>query len=217
MATGKTSSATFDFERAALRAGQAPVAGVDEAGRGPWAGPVVAAAVVLDPHRIPKGLNDSKVLTARQRDRLFDEIAATSDFGVGVCGVDQIDEINILRATMRAMRTAVANLKVAPLLVLVDGNLLPEIPMSGRAVVDGDALSQSIAAASIVAKVTRDRMMVELGRELPLYGFGRHKGYGTAEHRAAIAAHGVTAHHRRSFKPIRLALELQNSTSGEAN
>jgi ribonuclease HII len=121
MARGKPSSATFKFERAAMRAGQVPVAGVDEAGRGPWAGPVVAAAVVLDPDQVPKGLNDSKMLTPVRRDRLFDEIVATSDFGVGICDVGEIDQINILRATMRAMQIAVASLKIAPALVLVDG------------------------------------------------------------------------------------------------
>lgn len=179
-----------------------PVAGIDEAGRGPWAGPVVAAAVILDPDAIPDGLNDSKKLTAERRDRLYEDIITCADYGVGIGTVERIDRDNILQTTFWSMAEAVRQLKARPALALVDGNKLPELPCDARAVVKGDALCLSIAAASIVAKVTRDRMMADLAAEHPGYGWERNKGYGTREHSDALKRLGPTAHHRRSFKPI---------------
>jgi ribonuclease HII len=200
---------TFELEAAELQLGFGPIAGVDEAGRGPWAGPVVAAAVILDAANIPDGLNDSKVMTEAQRERVFAEIVATACFGIGVGCVERIDRENIEQATHFAMCSAIAALGVQPGLVLIDGNRLPKLlQCRSRAIVKGDAKCLSIAAASIVAKVTRDRMMVALAREFPTYGFERHKGYGVPEHRAALDRHGVSPHHRRSFKPIQLALRL---------
>jgi ribonuclease HII len=198
--------ATYKAERAARAAGHSPVAGVDEAGRGPWAGPVVAAAVILDPDAIPDGIADSKALTETQRERVFDEIYRTAQVGVGICSAAEIDAINILNATMSAMRAALANLPVRPALALIDGNRVPEASVPARAIIKGDATSLSIAAASIVAKVTRDRIMIELGRQHPGYGFERHKGYGTPQHQRGIAKFGVMNQHRKTFKPIRLAL-----------
>ena len=200
--------ATFELEDIELKVAGGPIAGVDEAGRGPWAGPVVAAAVVLNPARIPDGINDSKALSPAVRERLYDEICAASAYGVGVADVRRIDRINILQATMWAMTQAVAALPGVPRLVLVDGNKLPRLACSGRAIVGGDARCLSIAAASIIAKVTRDRLMVALGQEYPDYGFERHKGYGTPEHQAAVERHGVTPHHRRSWQPVQYALGI---------
>ena len=181
----------------------APVAGVDEAGRGPWAGPVVAAAVVLDPARVPAGLDDSKKLSAKRREMLAVEIRAVSEVGVGVGSVAEIDEINIARANDLAMARALAVLPVRPGFVLVDGNWVPRVlDLPARAIPKGDTLSLSIAAASIIAKVTRDRIMGDLATQHPGYGWERNQGYGTAEHRAALERLGVTPHHRRSFKPI---------------
>lgn len=201
-------AATFELEVIELKVAGGPIAGVDEAGRGPWAGPVVAAAVVLDPARIPDGIDDSKALSPAARERLYDEIRATSAYGVGVADVDRIDRINILQATMWAMAQAVTALPGVPRLVLVDGNKSPRLACEARAIVGGDARCLSIAAASIIAKVTRDRLMVTLGHEYPHYGFERHKGYGTPEHQAAVARHGVTPHHRRSWQPVQYALGL---------
>jgi ribonuclease HII len=201
--------ASFELEAVELEIHGGPVAGVDEAGRGPLAGPVVAAAVILDPKRIPEGIADSKVLDAEVRRALYQQILATAQVGVGVAGVDRIDAENILNASLWAMADAVDDLPCRPKLVLVDGNKVPpRLQCASRAIVRGDAKCLSIAAASIIAKVTRDTMMVELAREYPGYGFERHKGYGTAEHHAAIERHGVTPHHRRSFKSIQLALGL---------
>jgi len=200
---------TFDLEAAELALDQGPVAGVDEAGRGPWAGPVVAAAVILDPARIPQGINDSKALEPEDRERLHDGIYATAlAIGVGVGDVERIDRDNILAATMWAMTAAVANLALAPRLVIVDGNRAPPLKHRTRTIVKGDAKCLSIAAASIIAKVTRDRLMTKLALSLPGYGFERHKGYGTPEHRQALARLGITEHHRRSFRPVQLALGL---------
>ena len=198
--------ATFELEANELQLGNGPVAGVDEAGRGPWAGPVVAAAVILDPDRIPRSIADSKVLLPEERELIFPRILATAQVGIGIADVGRIDRVNILNATLWAMAEAVAGLGVAPRLVLIDGNRAPKLRAETRTIIKGDARCLSIAAASIVAKVTRDRLMVELGRRLPHYGFERHKGYGTPEHQAALKAHGVTDHHRRSFKPVQLAL-----------
>lgn len=182
------------------------VAGVDEAGRGPWAGPVVAAAVVLDRKRCPAGLDNSKRLSEPVRERLFGEISACAIVGLGQASVAEIDALNIHWATMLAMERAVAALGRAVDHVLVDGNRLPRWGHAATAIVGGDALCLSISAASIMAKVTRDRLMAGLDGECPGYGWGRNKGYGTAEHSRALAALGVTAHHRRSFAPVRARL-----------
>jgi ribonuclease HII len=200
--------ATFELEAIELELNGGPIAGVDEAGRGPLAGPVVAAAVVLDPAFISDGIADSKALDAKSRQSVYQAIVATARVGIGVAGVDRIDSDNILNASLWAMAQAVARLDCRPRLVLVDGNKVPNVECSTRAIVQGDAKCLSIAAASIVAKVVRDAMMAELARDYPHYGFDRHKGYGTREHHEAIARHGVTPHHRRSFRPVQLALGL---------
>ncbi len=189
----------LDFELAA----GGVVAGVDEAGRGPWAGEVVAGAVILDYARIPAGLNDSKKLTKQNREFLYDEIMANAIVGVGVASVEEIDRLNILEATKLAMQRAVAGLLTKPDLALIDGNKAPMLPCKTQTIIGGDAKSLSIAAASIIAKVTRDRMMDELAQQHPQYGWERNAGYGTKIHQEALAKHGITAHHRRSFKPIR--------------
>jgi len=177
------------------------IAGVDEAGRGPWAGPVVAAAVIFT-GKPPAGIHDSKQLPAEERERLFPKIQAVAYVGIGIAGVDVIDEINIYHATHAAMCEAIKNLACAPAAVLVDGNRYPKLDMPAEALVGGDALSLSIAAASIIAKVTRDRIMRELAGNFPLYAWERNKGYGTPEHAAALRQYGVTCHHRRSFRPV---------------
>ena len=199
---------TFELESAELQLGSGPVAGVDEAGRGPWAGPVVAAAVILDPLRIPANIDDSKALDEDARVFLFNRIMKTAIVGVGIADVERIDRDNILAATLWAMTQAVAALSTSPRLVLIDGNRAPRMTFETRTIIKGDAKCLSIAAASIIAKVTRDRMMVTLAREYPIYGFDRHKGYGTPEHQAAITRHGESPLHRRSFKPVQLALGL---------
>lgn len=182
------------------------VAGVDEAGRGPWAGPVVAAAVVLDRARVPPGLDDSKTLNAGARERLFAALQGKAIIGVGHASVVEIDTLNILQATMLAMTRAVAALGCDVDHVLVDGNRLPHWAYSATAIVGGDGQSASIAAASIIAKVTRDRMMAALDAECLGYGWATNRGYGTAQHQRALAALGVTEHHRRSFAPVRARL-----------
>lgn len=199
---------TFELESAELQLGMSPIAGVDEAGRGPWAGPVVAAAVILDPSRIPDNIDDSKALDEDGRAFIYNRLIKVADIGVGIAEIDRIDRDNILGATLWAMQQAVAQLKSKPRLVLVDGNRAPRLPSETRTIVKGDAKCLSIAAASIVAKVTRDRIMIALARDYPGYGFERHKGYGTPEHQAAIDAFGVCVVHRRSFKPVQLALGL---------
>lgn len=187
----------------AVSGGNAPVCGVDEAGRGPWAGPVVAAAVMLDRDAIPEGLDDSKKLSARMRERLFDRIMDTAIVGVGVASVSEIDRLNILRANDLAMCRAVRALESAPGVALIDGNRVPpDLACKAHALVGGDRLSLSIAAASIVAKVTRDRIMARLAASHPGYGWETNQGYGTAAHRMGLARLGVTPHHRRSFKPV---------------
>lgn len=186
--------------------GVALVAGVDEAGRGPLAGPVVAAAVILDDQKRIKGLNDSKVLTQLQRERLFDEIRAKAlAFCVAEASVEEIDTLNILHATMLAMKRAVDGLRLPPQRVLVDGNRLPRWRYAAEAVVGGDASVASISAASILAKVTRDQICVEHEQRWPQYGFAAHKGYSTAQHLAALDEHGPCEWHRRSFEPVRVA------------
>lgn len=177
------------------------IAGVDEAGRGPWAGPVVAAAVIFF-GKPPKGINDSKQLTAEAREALFPKIQAVAHVGVGIIGVESIDDLNIYHATHAAMCEAVRNLPSTPAAVLVDGNRYPKFEVPAEALVGGDALSLSIAAASIIAKVTRDRIMSELAPVFPEYAWQRNKGYGTPEHVVALKQYGVTCHHRRSFRPI---------------
>jgi len=199
---------TFELEAAEHQLGSRPIAGVDEAGRGPWAGPVVAAAVILDPDKIPANIDDSKTLDEDSRAFLYRRIMKVAIVGVGIADVDRIDRENILGATLWAMAQAVNQLGEVPKLVLVDGDKTPRIPMSVRAIVKGDSKCLSIAAASIIAKVTRDRLMMDFARNYPGYGFERHKGYGTPEHQAAIAKLGVSALHRRSFRPVQLALGL---------
>ncbi|PUE19484.1 ribonuclease HII [Limnohabitans sp. WS1] len=179
------------------------MAGVDEAGRGPLAGPVVAAAVILDELNPILGLNDSKKLTAKRREALFDEIRARAlCFAIAEASVEEIDQINILQATLLAMKRAVEGLRLVPKLVLVDGNRLPTLAMHSEAIVKGDALVPAISAASILAKVHRDRLCAEMHERYPVYGFDQHKGYGTAQHMAALQAHGPTNCHRMTFAPV---------------
>ncbi len=206
---------TLFHEKRALRRGAGIVAGVDEAGRGPLAGPVVVAAVVLDRRRIPDGLDDSKKLTADQRARLHDEIVACASVSVVAAPVSIIAELNILWATMWAMRRAVLGLSLAPDHVLVDGNRLPaDLPCAAEAVIGGDGLSLSIAAASIVAKVTRDRMCEIMDCEEPQFGFASHKGYSAPAHFAALDSHGPGRFHRMDFAPCRDAAERRRLLPG---
>ena len=178
-------------------------AGVDEAGRGPLAGPVVAAAVILDELNPIHGLNDSKKLSAKRREALFDEIRARAlCFAIAEASVQEIDEINILQATLLAMKRAVEALRLPPMLVLVDGNRLPILSIRSEAIVQGDALVPAISAASILAKVHRDRLCEAMHQRYPVYGFDQHKGYGTAQHMAALQAHGPADCHRMTFAPV---------------
>ena len=202
-----SSGPDFSHEARAAQQYHGPVAGVDEAGRGPWAGPVIAAAVILDERHIPPGLNDSKKLDEAQREQLFPQICEHAHVGIGLACVGTIDRDNILAATLGAMARAVANLPDLPVIALIDGNKCPTLDCNAKSLVKGDQLSLSIAAASIIAKVTRDRIMCEMALEFPHYGFERHKGYGTKAHRQALTEYGVTPHHRRSFKPIRKLIE----------
>ena len=198
------SSKFFKAEQALLF-GSAPglVAGVDEAGRGPLAGPVVAAAVILDDLKPIKGLADSKTLTALRRARLFDDIRANAlCCSIAEASVEEIDRLNILQATMLAMRRAVEGLRLKPKLVLVDGNRIPALDVPAQAIVKGDALIRSISAASILAKVYRDRWCVDFDQQYPQYGFAAHKGYGTVQHLAALREHGACPQHRTSFSPV---------------
>lgn len=183
------------------------MAGVDEAGRGPLMGPVVAAAVILDELRPIKGLADSKKLTALQRDKLYDEIRAKAlCCSIAQASVEEIDELNILQATLLAMKRAVEGLRLKPHKVLVDGNRLPKLDILAEAIVKGDALIPAISAASILAKVYRDRWCAEYDQQFPQYGFAGHKGYGTAAHLAALRAHGACPQHRKSFAPVAAVL-----------
>jgi ribonuclease HII len=184
------------------------VAGVDEAGRGPLAGPVVAAAVILDERQPIAGLADSKVVAAAKRERLYEEIRAKAlCCAIAEASVEEIDRMNILRATMLAMQRAVAALRLPPHRVVVDGNRVPRLPMPCAAVVKADAKVQAVSAASILAKVHRDRLCAELHERWPVYGFGEHKGYPTPEHLQALARHGACAAHRRSYAPVRAVLD----------
>ena len=190
------------------------VAGVDEAGRGPLAGPVVAAAVILDDRQPIAGLADSKVLSPRKRDRLFDEIRAKSlACCIAEASVEEIDRLNILQATLLAMRRAVDGLRLVPLRVLVDGNQLPALPMTAAAIVSGDAKVPAISAASILAKVYRDRLCLALHLDYPDYGFASHKGYPTAAHLAALRKYGACAVHRRSYAPVRAVLQAVDGSA----
>ena len=185
------------------------ICGIDEAGRGPLAGPVVAAAVILPAKGRPKGLDDSKQLSADARDELYEAIRSCGIVGVGIATVEEIDTINILRASHLAMKRAFEALSERPVAALIDGNMAPELPCAVECVVDGDAYLPLISAASIIAKVERDRMMTALCAEHPGYGFAKHKGYGTPEHQAALKSLGPCAIHRRSFKPVQMAMELK--------
>ncbi len=202
MARDDSSAPDFSFERTAHAKGYARVCGIDEAGRGPWAGPVVAAAVILDPRDIPSGLNDSKKLSEERREKLFAAIMASARVGVGLGDEARIDRDNILATTLWAMGEAVRNLDATADFALVDGNRAPKLSCAVQTIVSGDARSLSIAAASIIAKVTRDRLMMGLDRDFPGYGFARHKGYGTAFHHAALRELGPCIHHRKSFAPV---------------
>ena len=178
------------------------VCGVDEVGRGPWAGPVLTAAVILDPKKIPEGLNDSKKLTKKKREALYPLIMKTAHVAFGKATVEEIDEHNILQATMIAMRRAVENLEPKPDYILVDGTTLPTLPCPASAIKKGDNISLSIAAASIIAKVKRDFLMKELGKIYPEYGWEKNAGYGTAHHQKALSLVGPSRFHRKSFAPI---------------
>jgi ribonuclease HII len=199
---------TFARERRAMARGLLPVAGCDEAGRGPLAGPVVAAAVILDPQRVPRGLNDSKRLMPEEREALFEKILATAQVAVAFGSTARIDRDNIRQASLWALARAVAALPTMPRLVFVDGcdRIVVPAECECRAVIGGDGLVASVAAASIVAKVTRDRLMIRLGAAHPGYGFERHMGYSVPEHFSALARLGPTPHHRRSFAPVAAAL-----------
>lgn len=192
------------------------VAGVDEAGRGPWAGPVVAAAVIIDPARLPDwlagGIDDSKALSARRRRELFAGLIEHVVFGIGAASVHEIERTNILAATFVAMGRAVGRLGVRPDLALIDGPLTPRLPCPARAIVKGDSRSLSIAAASIIAKVTRDRIMGGLGVRYPAYGWAHNAGYGTPGHQAGLALAGITPHHRKTFSPI---IKILSRNAGE--
>jgi ribonuclease HII len=183
------------------------VCGVDEAGRGPLAGPVVAAAVIFDPSKpMIRGLDDSKALTAKKRDELYDKIVERAlAYCIASATVEEIDTLNILHATMLAMKRAVEGLSVVPTLVKIDGNRCPALSIRSEAIIGGDALVKSISAASILAKVTRDRMLLQLHEAYPVYGFDAHVGYSTPQHLAALREHGPCEHHRRSFAPVREA------------
>lgn len=189
----------YEFERA----GPLPVCGIDEVGRGPWAGPVVAAAVILDPEAIPAGLDDSKRLAPERRAELAAALENQAVVALGIASVAEIEAMNILQASFLAMRRAILGLARRPALALVDGNKAPPgLPCTCRPIIGGDGLALSIAAASIVAKVARDRMMVTLAHQFPGYGWETNMGYGTPAHREGLARFGVTPHHRRSFQPV---------------
>lgn len=193
----------YSLETDALASGVNLVAGVDEVGRGPLAGPVTAAAVILDPARIPEGLNDSKRLSAKRRLELNAQLREVAEVSIAHASVAEIDELNILRASHLAMERAVAGLRQRPGLALIDGNLIPRnLPVPGQAVIKGDTISVSVAAASIVAKICRDQIMWDLAQQYPGYGWETNAGYPSKSHREALRNLGVTPHHRRSFKPV---------------
>ena len=202
----------FLMEQKLISEGHSIVAGVDEVGRGPLAGPVTAAAVILDPLNIPNNLNDSKVLSLKKREKLYDELMSSSIFAVVHVSPKKIDKINILQASLLAMVNAVSKLKVVPNHILIDGNKVPEkLSDSATAIIKGDAKVLSIAAASIIAKVTRDRLMHDLSVEFPAYGWAKNAGYPTKCHMNAILKYGISPHHRRSFRPIHKILCDENN------
>jgi ribonuclease HII len=193
----------FSYESIAREKGFMRIAGVDEVGRGPLAGPVTAAAVILDPEAVPSGLNDSKKLSPKKREAVEAAILESAEVSIAHCSVEEIDQHNILRASHMAMERAVAALDPAPDYLLIDGNLIPAgLTLPSEAVIKGDGKSLSIAAASIVAKLARDRIMVDLAQQFPGYGWERNAGYPSKQHREALVNLGVTPHHRRSFKPV---------------
>ncbi|HCH5063887.1 TPA: ribonuclease HII [Vibrio parahaemolyticus] len=209
VAKAKTTKAKVELPPFEYPQGYQLIAGVDEVGRGPLVGDVVTAAVILDPNNPIEGLNDSKKLSEKKRLALLPEIKEKSlAWAVGRCSPEEIDELNILQATMVAMQRAIAGLKVQPDLVLIDGNRCPELPMDSQAVVKGDLRVAEISAASIIAKVVRDQEMEELDKQYPQFGFAKHKGYPTKAHFEAIEQHGVISEHRKSFKPVKKALGL---------
>ena len=178
------------------------IAGVDEAGRGPWAGPVYSAIVILNRNCIPEGINDSKKISEKKRIELYEEILINHKYGIGFASPDEIDQLNILEATFLSMRRALENLIIKPDYILVDGNLSPSFNIPHESIIKGDSISMSIAAASIIAKVERDKFMLELDKKFPKYQFKKHKGYPTKEHLRLIIEHGVCEEHRKTFKPI---------------
>ncbi|WP_198515801.1 ribonuclease HII [Vibrio parahaemolyticus] len=209
VAKAKTTKAKVELPPFEYPQGYQLIAGVDEVGRGPLVGDVVTAAVILDPNNPIEGLNDSKKLSEKKRLALLPEIREKAlAWAVGRCSPEEIDELNILQATMVAMQRAIAGLKVQPDLALIDGNRCPELPMDSQAVVKGDLRVAEISAASIIAKVVRDQEMEELDKQYPQFGFAKHKGYPTKAHFEAIEQHGVISEHRKSFKPVKKALGL---------
>ncbi|EGQ9804829.1 ribonuclease HII [Vibrio parahaemolyticus] len=210
VAKAKTTKAKVELPPFEYPQGYQLIAGVDEVGRGPLVGDVVTAAVILDPNNPIEGLNDSKKLSEKKRLALLPEIKEKAlAWAVGRCSPEEIDELNILQATMVAMQRAIAGLKVQPDLALIDGNRCPELPMDSQAVVKGDLRVAEISAASIIAKVVRDQEMEELDKQYPQFGFAKHKGYPTKAHFEAIEQHGVISEHRKSFKPVKKALGLE--------
>ena len=205
----------FFYEQEAGKKGFKIICGIDEAGRGPWAGPVTAAAVVLDPGRVPRDvlelLDDSKKIRKSQLRIIFETLTQSVDFGVGQASVEEIDDVNILQATFLAMRRAVDALPISVDFALVDGNKIPKLQSPAQAIIKGDSKSFSIAAASIIAKVSRDSVMVDLSAQYPGYGWERNAGYGTAEHQRALSTLGVTPAHRKSYAPIRKILGYESS------
>ena len=196
----------FALERSARSKGYLIIAGVDEAGRGPWAGPVVAGAVVLNLKKLESlnllEIDDSKKLNPSKRQKIFELLPSYASIGTGIAQVTEIDKVNILKASLLAMARAISDLPAKPDYIYVDGNKLPDLPCPGEAIVKGDRLSISIAAASIVAKVTRDKIMTDLAQDYPGYGWERNSGYGTPEHKKALDQFGVTEHHRMTYAPI---------------
>jgi ribonuclease HII len=208
------SKPSFAIERS-LSGNISDVCGIDEAGRGPLAGPVVAAAVCFASHASYTAsflgeLNDSKKLSKTKREMLFGQISELCNVGVGIASVEEIDSVNILKATMLAMKRAYLKLEISPEFAIVDGNKLPDLPCRSVAVVKGDCKSFSVAAASIIAKVTRDKIMAEIDNHYPNYGFATHAGYGTKQHMSALSSFGVTPFHRRTFAPVRQMLDCSN-------
>ncbi len=204
----------FSHEQEAIAQGFVRVAGVDEVGRGPLAGPVTAAAVILDPDNVPEGLHDSKKLSAKRREALHDALMECAEVSVAHATVEEIDELNILRASHLAMERAIAGLPTPPDMALIDGNMIPrDLTLPARAIIKGDAVSVSISAASIVAKIRRDRIMWDLAQQFPGYGWESNAGYPSKTHKEALQNLGVTPHHRRSFKPVHNILYQEKSVS----